>query len=119
MFTLRIQPLVPLMTLRHRLDGALKAKRDERGRALLDDTVVLFGAGLGDASRHSNQNLPILVAGGGLRHGRHLDSRAENGESPLRGPVLANLYVTLARRLGAEEPAFANSDGDLNELLLP
>jgi hypothetical protein len=96
---------------------ALKERVDERGRSVLDDTVVLFGAGMGDASRHSNQNLPILVAGGGLRHGQHLDFRAENGESPGRGPVLANLYLTLARRLGVELDEFANSNGTLDELL--
>jgi hypothetical protein len=105
------------MRLFARFLAALKDKRDERGEPVLDDTLILFGAGMGDASRHSNQNLPILVAGGGLRHGRHLDFRAQNGESPGAGPVLANLYVTLARRLGVEVDSFANSNGDLDELL--
>ena len=37
-----------------------------------DDTANDLGSNLGDASSHSNKNLPVLLAGGGFRHGQHL-----------------------------------------------
>ena len=87
---------------------------DAEGRALLDTTVVLCGTGMGDASRHSNQDVPALVAGGPFRHGRFVDLRSENGESPTDGPVLSNLFVSILRALGLEDERFANSSGDLD-----
>jgi hypothetical protein len=45
---------------------------DDGGGTLLDRTTVLLGSNLGNASSHSNENLPILVAGGGFKHGQHL-----------------------------------------------
>jgi len=73
---------------------------------LLDSTQVLFGSGLGNASSHSNRNLPVLLAGGGLRHGRHL------GFDP--GTPLCNVYVTMLQRLGIDIDAFAGSTGNVN-----
>ena len=49
----------------------LESKKAANGKTLLDDTVVLVGSGMGDASRHSNRDLSTLVAGGGLKHGSH------------------------------------------------
>ncbi len=49
----------------------LKSTR-EVGGTLLDRTIVMFGSNLGNASSHDNKNMPILVAGGGFKHGRHL-----------------------------------------------
>lgn len=39
----------------------LNVKKTPEGKTLLDDTIVLVGPGMGDASRHSNANLPTLV----------------------------------------------------------
>src|SRR5262245_15861284 len=44
----------------------------EEGGTLLDRTTVFFSSNLGNASTHSVANLPVLVAGGGFRHGRYL-----------------------------------------------
>src|SRR5262249_45841851 len=38
---------------------------------LLDQTMVLFGSGMGNANSHTNTDLPIILAGGGFRHGEH------------------------------------------------
>lgn len=98
----------------------LEQARDEEGRPLLDTTVVLYGTGMGDASRHSNQDVPMLVAGGPFGHGRQgrfVDLRAENGEAPTGGPVLADLFVSILRSLGLEHERFANSGGDLDRHL--
>jgi hypothetical protein len=92
--------------------GQLREKKDAHQRPLLDSTIVLVGTGMGDASRHSNQNLPMLVAGGGFKHGRHLaiDRNASGA------PLLGDLYVTLMQRLGMESNAFSNASHNLNHL---
>jgi hypothetical protein len=44
----------------------------ERGASLLDRTAVVFGTNMGSANAHPNDNLPVLLAGCGFRHGQHL-----------------------------------------------
>jgi hypothetical protein len=92
----------------------LQAKKTPDGKTLLDDTIVLVGTGMGDASRHSNTNLPILVAGGGFRHGGHV------AIDPMRpnAPLLGDLYITLMQRLGVETDRFSNATSNMNEVLL-
>ncbi len=91
----------------------LKSTRDSEDRPLLESTVVLFGSGMGNASSHSSRNLPVMLAGGGLRHGQH--HRFErNGRD---GRPLADLFVTVLQQLGIEEESFATSQGNLNDLL--
>jgi len=74
---------------------------------LLDQTIVLFGSNLGNASSHDNKNLPILVAGGGFRHGQHL------AFDPKKHPPLCNLYVQFLNRLGANVDSFGSSNGTI------
>ncbi len=63
----------------------LKEKKRPDGTSLLDETIILVGTGMGDASRHSNANLPTLVAGGGFDHGRHIAIDREKPDAPLLG----------------------------------
>lgn len=111
-----IQDLVTIETAHmHCFSGflkQLKQKTSPDGRSLLDDTVVLLGTGMGDASRHSNANLPTLVAGGGFKHGSHIAIDAAKKDAPLLG----DLYVTLMQRLGMEVDAFSNASRNLNQL---
>jgi hypothetical protein len=93
----------------------LKSTEDADNRPLLDTTIVVFGSGMADASVHSHRNTPILVAGGGLKHGRH--HRLPNGEKGTADTALCNLYVTLAQQFGIEVDKFSTSNGDLNHLL--
>ena len=90
----------------------LKAKKNPEGKSLLDDTVILLGTGMGDASRHSNDNLPTLVAGGGFTHGSHLAVDASKSDAPLLG----DLYITLMQRLGMEVDRFSNASRNMNQL---
>jgi hypothetical protein len=90
----------------------LSEKKNPEGKTLLDDTVILLGTGMGDASRHSNANLPTLVAGGGLKHGQHLAIDAKKPDAPLLG----DLYLTLMERLGIEQETFSNASRNLNQL---
>ncbi len=71
--------------------------------SLLDNTAVLFGSNLGNASSHNCTNLPIIVAGGGYRHGSHI-VRDQTNNTPL-----SNLYVSLAQRMGVETDTFGSS----------
>ncbi|MFM7056658.1 MAG: DUF1552 domain-containing protein [Planctomycetota bacterium] len=79
----------------------------EDGGTLLDRTIVLFGSNLGNASSHDNRNLPILVAGGGFRHGQHL------AFDPMKNPPLCNLFVQMLQRLGADVSGFGSSNGTI------
>jgi hypothetical protein len=90
----------------------LREKKDAQDRPLIDSTIVLVGTGMGDASRHSNQDLPTLVAGGGFQHGRHIAIDREAANAPLLG----DLYVTLMQRLGMEVGEFSNASRNLNHL---
>lgn len=91
----------------------LKEKKNAQGRTLLEDTVVLVGTGMGDASRHSNRNLPTLVAGGGFKHRGHLAIDQKKKDAPLLG----DLYITLMQRLGMEAGEFSNASRNMNQLL--
>jgi hypothetical protein len=89
--------------------GKLKETR-EQDATLLDRTTVFFGSNLGNASSHSTRNLPVILAGGGFRHGRHL------AFDPQNPPPLSNLYVSMLRRLGVPADRFGSSTGTLRGL---
>jgi len=65
--------------------------------------VVLHSSNLGDAAWHDNRNLPILLAGGGFKHGQHVAFDADHNTP------LANLFVAMLRQLGIEADRFALS----------
>ncbi len=75
----------------------------EEGGHLLDHTAILFGSNLGNASSHSWRNLPILLAGGGYKHGHHV------AHDPDNNTPFANLFVPLAQRMGLEIEKFGSS----------
>lgn len=87
----------------------LKSTREGES-ALLDRTMVLYGSNLGDANAHVCTNMPVILAGGGFRHGRHL------AFDPTRNYPLPNLYVSMLQRLGIEEDRFASSTGTMRGL---
>lgn len=85
------------------LNAFLTALTDakEGGQSLLDRTMVLYGTCMGSANSHSNVNLPVLLAGGGFRHGQHLAFDTENNYP------LSNLFVSMLQRLGIEAAEFS------------
>ena len=93
--------------------GQLKNKTDAEGHPLIDSTLVMWGAGMGDASRHSNANLPILLAGGSLKHGSH---HAFDRDAPT-APLLGDLYITMLQQLGIETDRFSNAKHNMNQYL--
>jgi len=90
----------------NRLFGLLKGINEGSG-TLLDHTTLLIGSNLGNASSHSARDLPILVAGGGFQHGRHVIA----GGAALENAKLTNLFVEIARHLGVPLERFGGSDG--------
>lgn len=90
----------------------LTETRDEHG-TLLDQTAVLFGSGMGNANSHTNSNLPVILSGGGFRHGRWL---AFNQKSKTR-PPLTNLFVSMLQGFGIATDQFATSTGTLRGLV--
>ncbi len=71
---------------------------------------MFFSSNLGDASTHSAKNLPVVLAGGGFKHGQHL------AFDPNQPPPLCNLYVSMLQRLGIETERFGSSTGTLTGL---
>jgi hypothetical protein len=83
------------------------AAKDEGHESVLDRTTVLLTSNLGNASSHDNRNLPVVVAGGGFRHGTHLAFDRKNNQP------LPNLFVSVLQKTGLEVDRFATSTGTL------
>jgi hypothetical protein len=91
----------------------LRAAPDGDG-SLLDHTTILYGSGISNSTRHSGDNLPILLVGGGagtLKGGRHLAYTDK--------PSMANLLVTLMDKLGVPVEHIGGSTGRLPIDTLP
>ena len=78
----------------------------ERGRPLLDSTIVLYGGAIADGNRHNHDDLPILVAGGGALG--HAGGRIR---ACAKGTPLCDLHVGVARAAGAGIERFGDSAG--------
>ena len=89
--------------------GKLKST-SEGGETLLDRSMVFLGSNLGNASNHSTKNLPVVIAGGGFKHGQHL---AVDAKTP---QPLCNLFVSMLQRLGIETDRFGSATGTLTGL---
>jgi len=78
---------------------------------LLDNSMVLYGCGIGDGNRHNHDELPILLAGrggGSISPGRQLRYH--------RGTPLCNLHLSLLERMGVKTQRFGDSTGPLKNL---
>jgi len=76
-------------------------------RTLLDATSVVFGSGIGDANTHKNSDLPIILAGGGYKHGEFREVPREG----INKVPLCNLFVDIAQKMGVETDSFGSSTG--------
>jgi hypothetical protein len=85
----------------------LRATPDGDG-TLLDNTMILYGSGISNSTRHAPENLPLMLVGGGggtLNGGRHLSYAGE--------PSMANLLVTLMDKMGLPMETVGGSTGKL------
>jgi Protein of unknown function (DUF1552) len=110
-----VPELVAHMSKINRYHTQLFSKYLERLRAtpdgdgsLLDHTTILYGSGISNSTRHSGDNLPLLVMGGGagtLNGGRHLTYSGK--------PTMANLLVTLMDKMDVPVERIGGSTGKL------
>ena len=90
----------------------LKSTKEGEGN-LLDNSMIVWGGGIGDPDRHNHDNLPILVAG-----------RAGGTWTPGKRVVLpsetpmTNLYLSMLHRLGIETEEFSTAKGTMKGLEL-
>jgi hypothetical protein len=93
-----------------RLVEKMAQTQDGEG-TLLDHTIFVYGAGMGDGDHHTPVDLPVIVVGGGcgqLAGGRHL-------KYEMNTPFM-NLGVTLLDKLGVRVDKIADSTGRLSDL---
>ncbi|MDG2168276.1 MAG: DUF1552 domain-containing protein [Opitutales bacterium] len=81
---------------------------------LFDDTLVILGSGMGNAHTHSNRDVPLLLAGGGIQHQGHLKCPEEKGK---RIP-LSNLWLSSLHWFGLEIERFGRSTGTFSPMPL-
>lgn len=82
--------------------------------SLLDNSLILYGSGIGNPNVHDHTNLPIIVAGGssgGMKGNRHI-----RYDKPT---PLANLHLTLLDKVGVKIDSFGDSTGMIDELFQP
>ena len=73
----------------------------------LDTTSVLLGSNLSNASIHDTKNLPLLLFGGGFKHGSHVVFDQKNNKP------LSNLFLSMLHKSGIKAESFAYSNGTL------
>jgi hypothetical protein len=85
----------------------------EGERSVLDQSMILLGAGLRDGNKHDPHNLPIVLAGragGRIAAGQHLSYPADT--------PMANLWVSMLDAFGTPVERFADSTGRLPGVLV-
>src|SRR5262249_37335644 len=89
--------------------GKMKSTNDG-GRSLLDQTAIFYGSNMGNASAHTCENLPILLAGGGFKHAGHAAFHRQDNKPR------ANLFVRRQQQVGIEVERVGNRTGTLSEV---
>ena len=79
---------------------------------IFDHTLIVFGSGMSDGSIHSNRNLPVLLAGGGVKHQGHLVCPSD----PHQRVPLANLWLSVLHWFGSEAKRFGRSTGTFSPM---
>jgi hypothetical protein len=74
---------------------------------LLERTMLLYGSNFGNSNTHETTNLPMILAGGGFRHGQVI------AFDRYRNVPLSNLFVSMLHRLGINQDKFGSSTGTL------
>ncbi|MBC8243476.1 MAG: DUF1552 domain-containing protein [Verrucomicrobia bacterium] len=79
---------------------------------IFDNTLIVFGSGMSDGSSHSNRNLPVILAGGGIQHHGHLVCPAD----PHKRVPLSNLWLSALQWFGSEADRFGRSTGTFSPM---
>ena len=81
---------------------------------IFEHTLIVFGSGMSDGSSHSNRNLPVLIAGGGLNHQGHVVCP----EEPHQRVPLSNLWLSILHLFGSEADRFGRSTGTFSPMAI-
>ena len=82
----------------------LKSTKTKAGGTLLDQTVCLVTSSLSinkEEGPHGMKNNPVVVAGGGFEHGKHIKFNGTDNRN--------NVYLAALQHLGVEIDSFATS----------
>jgi hypothetical protein len=83
----------------------------EGDSSLLDNLMIVYGAGLSDGNRHLHEDLPTIIVGKGggtIKTGRRVVYRRET--------PMCNLFLSMMDRMGVHMEHFGDSTGNLNGL---
>lgn len=89
----------------------MKEIRESDGSTMLENSLVTYGAGLGDGATHQYFDLPLVVAGKGqgqIKQGRFVQCKS--------GTLNSNMWLSLAQLMGVELDSYADSNGVVSEL---
>ena len=89
----------------------MKEIKESDGSTMFDNSVVTYGAGLGDGATHQFYDLPMIVAGKGqgqIKQGRHVKMKS--------GTLNSNLWLTIAQLMGLKMNSYADSTGVVADL---
>jgi hypothetical protein len=78
---------------------------------ILDHSLFLYGSNMSNSNQHDNYPLPAVLVGGA--NGNHVGGK--NVAPPARTP-LANVHLTILKKLGIEQASFGNSTGIITEV---
>jgi hypothetical protein len=85
--------------------------KESDGTTMLDNSMITYGAALGDGSTHQYYDLPMIIAGGAqgqIKQGRFIKMKS--------GTLNSNLWLTLAKLMGLEIESYADSHGVISDL---
>ncbi|MBP36800.1 MAG: hypothetical protein CMP31_14480 [Roseibacillus sp.] len=89
----------------------MKEIQEADGSTMLDNSLVAYGAALGDGATHQFYDLPFILAGKGqgqIKQGRFLRCKS--------GTLNSNMWLTLAQLMGMELKSFADSSDVISDL---
>ncbi len=89
----------------------MKEIKEADGTSLLDNSLVTYGAGLGDGATHQYFDLPLIIAGTGqkqIKQGRFIQCKS--------GTLNSNMWLTLAKLMGLDMKQYADSSGVVSDL---
>ncbi|MBT3637092.1 MAG: DUF1552 domain-containing protein [Opitutae bacterium] len=89
----------------------MKEIKESDGTSLFENSLLTYGAGLGDGATHQFFDLPMIVAGKGqgqIKQGRFIKCKS--------GTLNSNLWLTLANLMGLEIESFADSNAVISDL---
>tara|TARA_B100000287_G_scaffold348008_1_gene336106 strand:+ start:89 stop:1456 length:1368 start_codon:yes stop_codon:yes gene_type:complete len=85
--------------------------KESDGTTMLENSMITYGAALGDGSTHQYYDLPMIIAGGAqgqIKQGRFIKMKS--------GTLNSNLWLTLAKLMGLEIESYADSHGVISDL---